>query len=83
MLQKEIIGPAIEGTKYVLMAAKELGVRRVVITSSTAAIVPNHNWPADMVKNEDCWTDVEYCKQNKVHSLSLLWTSNNAASFPF
>ncbi|KAJ6345611.1 hypothetical protein OIU78_008298 [Salix suchowensis] len=30
--------------------------------------MPNPNWPADVIKNEDCWTDVEYCKQN-----SLLW----------
>ncbi|KAK1354474.1 hypothetical protein POM88_047730 [Heracleum sosnowskyi] len=45
--EKEILGPAIRGTKYVLMAAKELGVRRVVITSSNAAIIPNQNWPAD------------------------------------
>ncbi|WOG94615.1 hypothetical protein DCAR_0313911 [Daucus carota subsp. sativus] len=64
--EKEILGPAIQGTKYVLMAAKELGVRRVVITSSNAAIIPNHHWPADVAKNEDCWTDVEYCKQKKL-----------------
>ncbi|KAK1357848.1 Cinnamoyl-CoA reductase 1 [Heracleum sosnowskyi] len=64
--EKEILGPAIEGTKYVLMAAKGLGVGRVVITSSNAAIIPNQNWPADVIKNEDCWTDVEYCKQNKL-----------------
>lgn len=73
--------PAIEGTKNVLMAAEELGVQRVVITSSNAAIIPNPCWPADVVKNEDCWTEVEYCKQKKVQSLSLLWTSNNAAGF--
>ncbi|KAK1354469.1 Cinnamoyl-CoA reductase 1 [Heracleum sosnowskyi] len=64
--EKEIMKPAVEGTKFVLMAAKELGVRRVVITSTSAAIAPNHHWPADLVKNEDCWTDVEYCIQKKL-----------------
>ncbi|XP_074353654.1 cinnamoyl-CoA reductase 2-like isoform X2 [Apium graveolens] len=66
ILQKEIMEPAIEGTKFVLMAAKELGVKRLVITSSSVAIGPIPSWPADLIKNEDCWTDVEYCKQNKL-----------------
>ncbi|KAL8094383.1 hypothetical protein AgCh_036058 [Apium graveolens] len=64
--EKEIMEPAIEGTKFVLMAAKELGVKRLVITSSSVAIGPIPSWPADLIKNEDCWTDVEYCKQNKL-----------------
>lgn len=66
------MGPAIKGTNNVLVAAKELGVKRVVITSSISAIVPSRHWPADVVKNEDCWTDVEYCKQKEVRLLSLL-----------
>ncbi|CAL5424634.1 unnamed protein product [Camellia sinensis] len=62
--ERELLEPAIKGTLNVLTAAKELGVRRVVVTSSISAITPSPNWPADKVKNEDCWTDVEYCKQN-------------------
>ena len=58
--------PAIKGTINVLTAAKENGVRRVVVTSSVSSITPSPNWPADVIKNEDCWTDVEYCKQNSV-----------------
>ncbi|GAB2274268.1 hypothetical protein Dimus_009034 [Dionaea muscipula] len=61
--EEEVLGPAIRGTKHVLTAAKELGVRRVVVTSSISAITPSPHWPADVVKREDCWTDVEYCKQ--------------------
>ncbi|KAK1354477.1 hypothetical protein POM88_047733 [Heracleum sosnowskyi] len=64
--EKELLEPAIKGTKNVLMAAKELGVRRVVITSSMLAIIPSPYWPADVVKNEDCWTDVESCKQKEL-----------------
>ncbi|KAM7527636.1 hypothetical protein LguiB_031046 [Lonicera macranthoides] len=69
--EKELLAPAIEGTSNVLTAAKELGVQRVVVTSSISAITPSRNWPADVVKNEDCWTDVEYCKQNGVSAFSL------------
>ncbi|KAI5576753.1 hypothetical protein BDE02_09G066200 [Populus trichocarpa] len=62
--QNELLDPAIKGTINVLTAAKENGVRRVVVTSSISSITPSPNWPADVIKNEDCWTDVEYCKQN-------------------
>ncbi|XP_073289428.1 phenylacetaldehyde reductase-like [Primulina huaijiensis] len=60
----ELLDPAISGTINVLTAAKDTGVRRVVVTSSTSSIMPSPNWPGDVVKNEDCWTDEEYCKQN-------------------
>ncbi|KAL6510926.1 hypothetical protein OROGR_022050 [Orobanche gracilis] len=62
----DLLDPAIKGTINVLTAAKEVGVRRVVITSSVSAIIPSPNWPADKVKNEVCWTDEEYCKRNGV-----------------
>ncbi|KAK6143940.1 hypothetical protein DH2020_024288 [Rehmannia glutinosa] len=47
--QRELLDPAIKGTINVLTAAKELGVRRVVVTSSISAIIPSPNWPADKV----------------------------------
>ena len=49
-----------------LTAAKEAGVGRVVVTSSISAIIPSPQWPSDVIKNEDCWADVEYCKQEGV-----------------
>ncbi|KAK1587755.1 hypothetical protein Q3G72_016502 [Acer saccharum] len=64
--QKELLDPAIKGTINVLTAAKAAGVRRVVVTSSSAAIMPSPHWPADKVKSEDCWTDVESCKQKEL-----------------
>ncbi|KAL1558531.1 phenylacetaldehyde reductase-like [Salvia divinorum] len=64
--QRDLLDPAIKGTINVLTAAKKLGVRRVVVTSSISAIVPSPNWPADKIKNEDCWADEEYCKQKGV-----------------
>ncbi|XP_071903580.1 cinnamoyl-CoA reductase 1-like, partial [Coffea arabica] len=64
--ENELLAPAINGTINVLTAAKELGVRRVVVTSSISAIIPSPNWPADKVKNEECWADEEYCKQKGI-----------------
>jgi len=60
------LDPAIKGTLNVLTAAKEVGVKRVVVTSSISSIIPSPNWPSDVVKREDCWTDVEYCKKKEV-----------------
>ncbi|KAI5679750.1 hypothetical protein M9H77_00977 [Catharanthus roseus] len=64
--ENELLAPAIKGTINVLTAAKQLGVRRLVVTSSISAIVPSPNWPADRVKNEECWADEEYCKQKEI-----------------
>lgn len=65
--QKELMVPAVEGTLNVLRAAKAAGrVRRVVVTSSISAIVPSPGWPAGEVRDERCWTDVDYCQKNGV-----------------
>ncbi|TVU44426.1 hypothetical protein EJB05_03867, partial [Eragrostis curvula] len=58
--------PAIEGTLNVLRAAKDAGsVRRVVVTSSVSSIVPSPGW-AGKVRDETCWTDIDYCQNNGV-----------------
>ncbi|KAJ0734736.1 putative cinnamoyl-CoA reductase [Helianthus annuus] len=64
--ENELLAPAIKGTINVLTAAKELGVKRVVVTSSVSAIVPSPSWPSDVPKSEDCWTDEEFCKQKEL-----------------
>ncbi|KAH9701864.1 Epimerase domain-containing protein [Citrus sinensis] len=61
-----LLNPAVKGTVNVLTAAKALGVKRVVVTSSISSITPSPKWPADKVKDEDCWTDEEYCRQNEI-----------------
>lgn len=65
--EKQILEPAIQGTVNVLKVAKEAGVERVVATSSISAIIPSPSWPADKIKAEDCWTDLEYCKEKKLY----------------
>ncbi|KAF2317303.1 hypothetical protein GH714_019857 [Hevea brasiliensis] len=63
--QKELVLPAVQGTINVLQAAKNFGVRRVVVTSSISALVPNPNWPAGKVFDESSWTDIDYCKSRQ------------------
>ncbi|AES64689.1 putative cinnamoyl-CoA reductase [Medicago truncatula] len=60
--QKELLEPAVQGTLNVLEASKRAGVKRVVLTSSISAMVPNPNWPENKAIDEGSWTDVEYCK---------------------
>ncbi|KAM7259206.1 hypothetical protein ACFE04_014947 [Oxalis oulophora] len=64
--KQQLLDPAIKGTLNVLNAAKQAAVKRVVITSSISAIVPSPQWPADKVKDEECWTDLDYCKQKQL-----------------
>ncbi|KAL2333020.1 hypothetical protein Fmac_014233 [Flemingia macrophylla] len=66
-VKKQILEPAIKGTVNVLKAAKEAGVERVVATSSISSIMPSPNWPADKIKGEECWTDLDYCKEKGLY----------------
>lgn len=59
--EDELIKPAMEGTLRVLKAASEAGVRRVVLTSSLAAISGGHPFDNDRVYDEDDWSIVDRC----------------------
>lgn len=63
---RQLLDPAVKGTLNVLRASKDAGVKRVVVTSSTSAIIPSPNWPADVIKSEECWADEDYCRKNGV-----------------
>ena len=54
--ENEMITPAVEGTKRVLQAASKAGVKRVVVTSSVAAIL--YGTEKKEPFTEDDWTDV-------------------------
>jgi nucleoside-diphosphate-sugar epimerase len=54
--ESEVILPAVEGTIRVLKAAKKANVKRVVLTSSFAAVGYSHNDPTTLI-TEECWTD--------------------------
>ena len=59
--EDELIKPAMEGTLRVLKAAADAGVRRVVVTSSLAAISGGHPVDNSRVYSEDDWSIVERC----------------------
>ena len=56
--EDDLIIPARDGTLRVLRAAKTAGVKRVVVTSSFAAIGYGHP-DQDRVYNEETWTNLE------------------------
>ncbi|WP_206074594.1 NAD-dependent epimerase/dehydratase family protein [Antribacter gilvus] len=53
----ELVRPAVEGTLRVLRASEVAGVRRVVVTSSVAAITGGRPKGDDRVRDESDWTD--------------------------
>lgn len=62
--RQELIRPAVEGTRRALRAAKAAGISRVVLTSSTVAIL-NADLPAGrVVYTEEDWTDPNSPRSN-------------------
>src|SRR5665811_110324 len=55
--EKDLLIPARDGTLRVLRAARDAGVKRVVLTSSFAAIGYGHG-QTDRVFNEEDWTEI-------------------------
>ena len=75
--ESQLLGPAIDGTLRVLRAATEAGIRRVVLTSSTAAIV---NTEAETYTEEQ-WSDPESCSpypKSKTLAERAAWDFVNA-----
>lgn len=63
------MGPAVNGTTNVLKAASAANARRVVVVSSMVAVeIDPKDWPKDKIKDEDCWSDKEACRNNEVTS---------------
>ena len=54
--EDEMIIPAVEGTLRVLKAARDAGVKRVVMTSNFGAVGYSHKDTATII-TEECWTD--------------------------
>ena len=61
--EMDLIKPAVEGTKRVLTAAAQSGtVKRVVLTSSVAAVAFGHPPEPKKVRTEDDWSNVDGCE---------------------
>ncbi|XP_009630487.1 anthocyanidin reductase ((2S)-flavan-3-ol-forming)-like [Nicotiana tabacum] len=64
--ENDMIKPAIQGVLNVLKAcAKSNTVKRVVLTSSAAAVTINHLNSTGLVMDESNWTDVEFLTSTK------------------
>ena len=70
ILQAELIDPAVKGTLNVLRScAKVPSIKRVVITSSMAAVAGSKRpLNPDVVIDETWFSDPEYCEESKVCS---------------
>ncbi|XP_019458085.1 PREDICTED: cinnamoyl-CoA reductase 1 isoform X1 [Lupinus angustifolius] len=62
---EEMVEPAVNGAKNVIIAAAEAKVRRVVFTSSIGAVYMDPTRNIDVVVDESCWSDLEFCKNTK------------------
>uniref|UniRef100_J3M1P4 NAD-dependent epimerase/dehydratase domain-containing protein n=1 Tax=Oryza brachyantha TaxID=4533 RepID=J3M1P4_ORYBR len=90
-LEKEIVQGGVQGTLNVLRSCARAGtVKRVVLTSSTAAVSSRPRRPregAGHVLDESSWSDVEYLRSNKklsptqAYSISKVLSEREATRF--
>uniref|UniRef100_A0ACD6A916 Uncharacterized protein n=1 Tax=Avena sativa TaxID=4498 RepID=A0ACD6A916_AVESA len=64
--EKEMLAPAIEGTRNVLQACSATNVQKLIQVSSTAAVLFNPGWPQGKVRDESSWSDKDFCRQNEI-----------------
>ncbi|CAA3016481.1 tetraketide alpha-pyrone reductase 1-like, partial [Olea europaea subsp. europaea] len=66
--QAELVEPAVKGTLNVLRSCRKVpSVKRVVLTSSTAAVMVNKNPPSsDVIVDETYFSDPEICKEKEL-----------------
>ncbi|GJN29294.1 hypothetical protein PR202_gb17509 [Eleusine coracana subsp. coracana] len=62
---EKMIEPAIRGTQYVITAAADAGVKRVVFTSSIGTVYMNPYRDPIKPVDDTCWSDLDYCKKTE------------------
>ncbi|KAH7679259.1 Cinnamyl-alcohol dehydrogenase protein [Dioscorea alata] len=65
--QADLIDPAVKGTLNVLNScAKISSIKRVVVTSSMAAVAFNERWTHDVMIDETWFSSVDFCERNEL-----------------
>ncbi|KAH9536758.1 hypothetical protein CY35_16G016300 [Sphagnum magellanicum] len=64
--QAQLIDPAVKGTLNVLASCARAQTKKVVLTSSVAAVAYTPKRTAGSFVDESWWTDVDYCEENKL-----------------
>ena len=73
VLQAELLDPAVNGTLNVLRSCKKASIKRVIVTSSMAAVAYNGKpRTPDVVVDETWFSSAEVCEKNEVICLSVL-----------
>jgi hypothetical protein len=73
VLQAELLDPAVNGTLNVLRSCKKASIKRVVVTSSMAAVAYNGKPKTpDVVVDETCFSSADFCEKNQVVCLYVL-----------
>ncbi|XXG48692.1 hypothetical protein AAC387_Pa02g3073 [Persea americana] len=67
-----LVEPDVTGTLNVLKACFKKGIKRVVLVSSLCALWMNPNGPSNRMMDEDCWSDMEYCRTSEVPLAGIL-----------
>ncbi|KAF0915032.1 hypothetical protein E2562_033160 [Oryza meyeriana var. granulata] len=62
---EKMIEPAIKGTRYVITAAADTGIKRVVFTSSIGTVYMSPYRDPNKPVDDTCWSDLEYCKRTE------------------
>ncbi|GJS95715.1 bifunctional polymyxin resistance protein, ArnA [Tanacetum coccineum] len=62
---EQMVEPAVTGTRNVIVASAEAKVKRVIFTSSIGAVYMDPNRSQDVVVDENCWSDLEFCMNTK------------------
>ncbi|PIF46641.1 nucleoside-diphosphate-sugar epimerase [Chryseobacterium sp. 52] len=75
--EDEMIRPAVDGTLRVLTAARDAGVKRVVMTSNFGAVGYSHKDPTQLI-TEESWTDpnekgLSAYNKSKVYAERAAW----------
>ncbi|CAN6177501.1 unnamed protein product [Urochloa humidicola] len=63
--ERELVDAAVAGTRNVLAACRDAGVRRVIVVSSVAAVAVNPKCPDGIDLDEEWWSDEDFCRTIK------------------